>query len=112
RPAYPGRLRREGRRLALERAQPPRDPPQCLFREACADLPRVDQPALLVHAGEERPQAHPRAFRIGVAPDDDLLPLGAFDLEPLSASRAAIRRVPQPGHDALQTLPAGLGATA
>src|SRR5215471_710742 len=103
------RLRREGTSLALERAQPARELPQRLFREACADLPRVDQAALLVHAGEERPQAHPRAFRIGVAPDDDLLPLGAFDLEPLAASRAAIGRVPQLGHDALETVPAGLG---
>src|SRR5262252_7692145 len=101
--------RSEGTRLTLERAQAARELPQRFFRESRPDLPCVDQPAILMDAGEQRPQPHARTLRIGVAADHHFLTLEAFDLEPLAASCAAIGRVPQLGHDALEAVPAGLG---
>ncbi len=89
------RLLLEARQALLEIAEHP-------VVESGPDLADVHETPALVDAAEQRADADPRAFGLGVATDHDLLLLETLDLEPLWAARAAVRRVAFLRHDAFQ----------
>src|SRR5262249_25130834 len=92
------------RRLAgLDRLEAPVQVAQEIVVKTGADAPGVAQAASrLLHAQEERAEAHARALRIAEAADHEFLARRALHLEPVgAASRARERRAPL-AHDAFE----------
>ena len=83
------------------------------LREARADLSGVDERALaVVDTQEERAQAGTRPLGLGEAADDELLLVGALDLEPAAAPGRLVRLVPPLRDDALEAEATGLAEEA
>ena len=60
---------------------------QLLLAEATAHIARVAQAAIRVmYPQQQRPEAGAGALRFGVSADDELLPVAAFELDPVTAS--------------------------
>src|SRR5690606_36628183 len=78
---------------------------------ARADAAREAQRAsrLLAYPEQQRAEARARAAGVGVADDDEFLPLQALHLEPALRALFAVAVVRALRHDALEAEPAGLG---
>jgi hypothetical protein len=82
---------------------------QGLAAEPGADLARVDQFAVTVVVTEEqRAESDPGALRVGVAADDELLPVLALELQPVPVASALVGGIGPLGDQALPAVPAGL----
>jgi len=99
---------RQRRALGLEAVEPLAEPLERGLREARADASRVAQRAPLAHAEDQRAEAAARAAGIREARDDELLLLGAFDLEPIRRAPAPVRGVLELADDALEREVAGM----
>src|SRR5262249_31381320 len=92
---------RERRRALLARREVAVETLQRRVVEAGPAAADVAQPAALLHAEQQRAEADPRARRLGVAPDDELLALRAADLAPGRRAPAFVDRIAALRDDAL-----------
>src|SRR5260370_28439890 len=95
--------KRYRRPLALDRAEPPAERRQYLFREARADPARINESAAGRMVGDEK-SAEPGACArgIGEADYDEVLALAGFHLDPLRSAPRPIERGAALRHDSLQ----------
>ena len=97
-----------GGRSALQRLQPA---PQLLrhrLRIAGADAAAIAQLAVLVVADDQRPDGVAHDARKRIAHHHELLPVGAFGLDPAFGAAGNIRRIGALRHDAFELHAAGL----
>ena len=101
-PASRGRPHVEGRRLAPERRERPRDALEARRVESGAHFRHVDQLAPLIETDMEGPEAGARALGLRVAADHEFLPAVAFDLDPVRRPPAGVRAREPLRHDPLE----------
>src|SRR4051794_24638723 len=84
----------EGRLIDHQRLQFLEEPRQLSVGDAAAAAPGIDQPAILGVIGEkQRSEMWPRALRVSIADDDELLAAVAFCFAPEPAVAGHVRRI-------------------